>query len=72
MVISLSFGLAFGRLIVLFLLPAFLTAVESLRQRLANVRGQVSGLMPDAAQILTAGRARRLTRDDPSTEGAKG
>jgi multidrug efflux pump subunit AcrB len=72
MVISLSFGLAFGTLIVLFLLPAFLTGVESLRQRFANIRSQVRSMLPDPAQVLSANRARRMTHNDPATSTETG
>jgi len=73
MVISLSFGLLFGTLIVLFLLPVFLTGMESLRQFATRVRGSVIGLLPDEISTFGAGLARRLTRKDPTAmPGTKG
>jgi multidrug efflux pump subunit AcrB len=66
MVISLSFGLLFGTLIVLFLLPAFLTGIESLRQLAWRVRSDFIKLMPDPGTALGAGRVRRMTQTDPT------
>jgi len=65
MVISLSFGLLFGTLIVLVLLPALLTGIERLRQLAAGVRSNVARIMPDIRTALGAGRVRRMTQDDP-------
>ena len=73
MVISLSFGLLFGTLIVLFLLPVFLTGMEKLRQFATRVRSSVLGLMPDEISTFSAGLARRMTRRDPTAmPGTKG
>jgi len=73
MVISLSFGLLFGTLIVLFLLPAFLTGIETLRQLAMRVRSDFIKLLPDPRTALAAGRIRRMTKADPTamprTEG---
>jgi multidrug efflux pump subunit AcrB len=64
MVISLSFGLLFGTLIVLLLLPASLTGIEWLRKVAAGVRSDFIRLIPDIRTTLEAGRVRRLTRND--------
>jgi multidrug efflux pump subunit AcrB len=72
MVIALSFGLAFGTLIVLFLLPAFLASVESLRQKFASVRGEVEQILPSAGSVLNAGRVRPMTHNDPSATPGTG
>ena len=73
MVISLSFGLLFGTVIVLFLLPAFLTGIETLRQLAVRVRSDFIKLLPDPRTALAAGRIRRMTQTDPTamprTEG---
>jgi multidrug efflux pump subunit AcrB len=66
MVISLSFGLLFGTFIVLLLLPASLTGIEWLRQAGARVRSDFVRLLPDPRTALGAGRARRMTQDDPT------
>ena len=66
MVISLSFGLLFGTLIVLLLLPTFLTGLESLRQMASRVSSQFIRLLPDPRTALAAGRIRRMTQDDPT------
>ncbi|MEE4185707.1 MAG: efflux RND transporter permease subunit [Gammaproteobacteria bacterium] len=47
MIISLSFGLVFGTLIVLFLLPTFLVNIENLKQRLLAIRSR----FPRAASV---------------------
>jgi len=66
MVISLSFGLAFGTLIVLVLLPASLTGIEQLRQLTVNVHSNFSKLIPEPVVALAAGRVRRMTQNDPT------
>lgn len=66
MVISLSFGLLFGTVIVLVLLPAFLVGIESIRQKLAGVRSDFAKLIPDPVMALATGRVRRMTQDDPT------
>jgi multidrug efflux pump subunit AcrB len=66
MVISLSFGLLFGTFIVLFLLPTFLTGVESLRQLAMRIRSDFIKLLPDPRTALAAGRVRRMTQTDPT------
>lgn len=68
MVISLSFGLLFGTLIVLLLLPAFLTGLESLRQLAMRVKSYFAQLMPDSGNALGAGLIRRMTQDDPAAQ----
>ena len=72
MVISLSFGLMFGTLIVLFLLPAFLTGLESLRQRFNRIETNTRPFLPDTDDLLEILRHRRLTRHDPSTVQSTG
>ena len=77
MVISISFGLIFGTLIVLLLLPAILVSLESLKDRLAAVRSGVMELggRLSFAGVLSAGNPRTMTSDDPaiypSDEGGK-
>ncbi len=66
MVISLSFGLLFGTLIVLLLLPAFLTGIELLRSFAARIRSDIERLLPEPMTALAAGRVRRMTQTDPS------
>ena len=66
MVISLSFGLLFGTLIVLFLLPAFLTGIETLSQFSKRVRSNLIKLVPDSQTAFAAGRIRRMTQTDPT------
>jgi len=67
MVISISFGLIFGTLIVLFLLPAFLVGLEILRARLTEIRSGFSRRMTTgtAATAVAAGDPKPLTIDDP-------
>ncbi len=73
MVISLSFGLLFGTVIVLLLLPAVLTGVEALRQFALRVRSQFLELLPDTGFALKAGRERHLTQTDPAASpGTRG
>jgi multidrug efflux pump subunit AcrB len=67
MVISLSFGLLFGTFIVLFLLPAFLTGLETLRQKGLQVRSQFRELLHTPATLLKSEFPRRYTRPDPTT-----
>jgi len=67
MVISLSFGLAFGTLIVLFLLPAMLTGIESLRQIFARVRSNIIAMLPEDRGAIFAGISRRFTHEDPAS-----
>ncbi|MDJ0929268.1 MAG: efflux RND transporter permease subunit, partial [Gammaproteobacteria bacterium] len=72
MVISLSFGLIFATGIVLFLLPAFLVGLESLRARITAVRSDVTkqAPMPTPAMALAAEQSRTLTVDDPISYGS--
>lgn len=72
MVISLSFGLAFGTLIVLFLLPAFLTGIENLRQRFNRVRSEMQESFNDPSESLNTGTARDMTYNDPATANPSG
>jgi len=72
MVISLSFGLLFGTFIVLLLLPALLTGIESLRQTLLNVRSDLVALLPANKLAIFSGLAARMTRRDPATSNASG
>jgi multidrug efflux pump subunit AcrB len=66
MVISLSFGLLFGTLIVLLLLPAVLTGIELLRSFATRIRSDFIRLIPDPRTALNAGRVRRMTQNDPT------
>jgi hypothetical protein len=66
MVISLGFGLLFGTLIVLFLLPAFLTGAESMRQRTLRIRSYFIAMLPNPGETLNAARVRRMTENDPT------
>jgi len=66
MVISLSFGLLFGTVIVLVLLPATLVGIERLRQLTAGVHSNLSKLVPVPAIALAISRVRRLTSRDPA------
>lgn len=73
MVISLSFGLLFGTVIVLVLLPAFLTGIEGVRQLAVSVQSRLRKLLPDSATALSAGRVRRMTQNDPTfSTGSQG
>jgi len=62
----------FGTLIVLFLLPAFLTGIESLRQVALRVRSDFIKLLPDPRTALSAGRVRRMTQTDPTASPRTG
>ena len=68
MVISISFGLIFGTFIVLFLLPAFLVAIESLRTRYATVHSDFARRLRTRipAMAVASGSPARMTRDDPT------
>ena len=72
MVISLSFGLLFGTFIVLFLLPTFLTGIETLRQLAMRIRSYFIKLLPDPVVAFTAGRVRHMTHDDPTAASGTG
>jgi multidrug efflux pump subunit AcrB len=72
MVVSLSFGLLFGTFIVLFLLPAFLTGLESLRQKALRIQGNFAKLLATPKQILAASRSRRYTQNDPTAPAGSG
>ncbi len=73
MVISLTFGLAFATGIVLFLLPAFLTVMESVRARLAAVRSDLTAqaAAPAPSMALAAEQSRTLTNEDPIAYGGR-
>jgi multidrug efflux pump subunit AcrB len=66
MVISISFGLLFGTFIVLFLLPALLVGMESIRSRFSRIRSdrQDSDDMNQQADVLAASSRDTLTRED--------
>ncbi|MDH3977257.1 MAG: efflux RND transporter permease subunit [Gammaproteobacteria bacterium] len=66
MVISISFGLMFGTLIVLFLLPAFLTGLESLQVKANRISSDFKTRMPDPTDVIEASRTRFMTRLDPT------
>ncbi|MGI9290585.1 MAG: efflux RND transporter permease subunit [Gammaproteobacteria bacterium] len=72
MVISLSFGLLFGTLIVLLLLPVFLAGLEGIRQRANTIHSQFKNYLPDTATVLDAVRIRRLIHRDPTTADSTG
>ena len=67
MVISISFGLIFGTLIVLFLLPTLLVSIESLRARFATVSSDFSQRMKarTPATAVASGSPAALTTEDP-------
>jgi len=72
MVISISFGLMFGTLIVLFLLPAFLTGLESLHIKANRITSDFKTRLPDPAEVIAAGRTRFMTRLDPTATNETG
>ena len=67
MVISISFGLIFGTFIVLFLLPAFLVGIESLRARFARVHSDFSRRLRarEPAAAVASGSPAVMTTEDP-------
>ena len=70
MVISIGFGLLFGTLIVLFLLPTLLVSLEAQRARFVSVSGDVAGRLKGAVPTLRAavasGNPATLTSEDPA------
>lgn len=72
MVISLSFGLLFGTLIVLFLLPVILSGLEALRQRANSVHSVFTSYIPNSETVLDALRIRRFIHRDPTTADSTG
>lgn len=67
MVISISFGLLFGTLIVLFLLPAILSGIETIRQRFNVIRSdRKTSADAGIVSVLGAALQRRLTTSDPA------
>ncbi len=64
MIVSLSFGLAFGTLIVLFLLPAFLVSIENMAMRMAAVTSRFprARIATRLSQIVSSGVSRVSTR----------
>jgi len=70
MVISISFGLIFGTLLVLILLPAILIIMESLRERALKARSQfaeyLKASLPENA--IVTGLSKGKTRNDPATK----
>jgi hypothetical protein len=68
MVISLGFGLIFGTLIVLFLLPTLLVSTETIRARLVGVRSDFSDRLRrrPATSAVAAGSPASLTQEDPT------
>ncbi len=69
MVISIGFGLLFGTLIVLFLLPTLLVSNEALRARLTRVRSDFARRLrarAPAAAVATGSPA-SLTTEDPTS-----
>ncbi len=68
MVISIGFGLIFGTLIVLFILPAFLVGIEGANKRLTRVTSGVAVWIKShrPEDILPGLKRRVLTRSDPT------
>ena len=72
MVISIGFGLIFGTLIVLFVLPSFLVGIENAHKRLTRVTsGAIDWIKSHAPEDVLPGlKTRTLTKSDPiTTEG---
>ena len=73
MVISIGFGLLFGTLIVLFLLPTLLVSIEAQRARFAGVHSDFSrrlrARLPSAA--IQSGSPAPLTSEDPLSFGRR-
>jgi multidrug efflux pump subunit AcrB len=69
MVISIGFGLIFGTLIVLFVLPAFLVGIENANKKLKRITsGIIEWIKSNPAHdALTHFKTRRLNKRDPST-----
>ncbi|MFL2770206.1 MAG: efflux RND transporter permease subunit [Rhodospirillaceae bacterium] len=69
MVISLGFGLIFGTLVVLFVLPAFLVGIENANKRITRITGRLSVWIKshNPGDILLALKQRTLTKSDPRT-----
>jgi multidrug efflux pump subunit AcrB len=67
MVISISFGLIFGTLIVLFLLPTLLVSIESLRVKFTSVSIDFTRRMRirGPASAVASGSPATLTTRDP-------
>jgi len=67
MVISISFGLLFGTFIVLFLLPAILSGIETIRQRFNVIRSdRKDSADTGIVSVLGAAIQRKLTSSDPA------
>jgi multidrug efflux pump subunit AcrB len=60
LIISLAFGLIFGTLIVLFLLPAFLVSIENMAMQMASIHSRFpkTFVASRLAQLITAGVSR--------------
>ena len=69
MVISIGFGLLFGTLIVLFLLPTLLVSIESQRARWASVQSDFSRRLKARAPAaaVASGSPATLTTEDPTS-----
>ena len=69
MVISIGFGLMFGSLIVLFVLPAFLVGIENANQKLTSVTsGLIEWIKSTTAHApFQPFKTSRLIKADPST-----
>ncbi|ARN72934.1 efflux RND transporter permease subunit [Oceanicoccus sagamiensis] len=69
MVISISFGLLFGTFIVLFLLPALLVGLDSIRTRFSRIRSDRDdgAEINHVADVLAAASAQPLTQNSPMT-----
>ena len=73
MVISIGFGLIFGTLIVLFLLPTLLVSIEAQRARLAGVRSEFARRWRSrtGADGVLAGSPAKVTTEDPFAYGGR-
>ena len=67
MVISIGFGLIFGTLIVIFVLPAFLVGIENANKKLKRITsGIIEWIKSNPAhEALTHFKTRRLNKRDP-------
>jgi hypothetical protein len=72
MVISIGFGLMFGSLIVLFVLPAFLVGIENANKKLTRVTsGLIEWIKSTTAQApFQPFKTSRLIKADASTTPA--
>jgi multidrug efflux pump subunit AcrB len=73
MVISISFGLLFGTLIVLFLLPTLLVSIEAQRARFSGIHSDFSRRLREQLPkgALASGNPAPLTNKDPLSFGRR-